>query len=126
MVGAALVEEADEFWPSPVGRYPLVTRDDFSEPLNGSFRDFHRAALFYLPRCESRFQIIMLKCRRHAVDFAFGETMPCGFIAPLGDGLTDVCGYFAGLPACSSKYPATSIASASEAVLSSSLIAVLR
>src|SRR6266853_1673565 len=45
MVGAALVEEADEFWPSPVGRYPLVTRDDFSEPLDSSFRDFHRAAL---------------------------------------------------------------------------------
>ena len=47
MVGAALVEEADEFWPSPVGRYPLVTRDDFSEPLDSSFRDFHRA-LFLL------------------------------------------------------------------------------
>src|SRR5438445_11522696 len=45
MVGAALVAEADEFWPSPVGRYPLVTRDDFSESLDSSFRDFHRAAL---------------------------------------------------------------------------------
>src|SRR5437879_7041762 len=39
----------------------------------------------------------MFKCRRHAVDFAFGETMPCGFVAPLRDGLTDLCGYFAGL-----------------------------
>ncbi len=45
----------------------------------------------------SRFQIIMLKCRRHAVDFAFRETMPCGFVAPLRDGLTNLCGYFAGL-----------------------------
>src|ERR1700690_690177 len=45
MVGAALVKEADEFWPSPVGRYPLCTRDDFSEPFDSSFRDFHRAAL---------------------------------------------------------------------------------
>ena len=44
MVGAAFVEEADEFWPSPVGRYPLVTPDDFSEPLDSSFRDFHPAA----------------------------------------------------------------------------------
>jgi len=50
-----------------------------------------------LPRRESRFQIIMLECRRHAVDFAFRETMPCAFGAPLRDGLTDVCGYFTGL-----------------------------
>jgi hypothetical protein len=42
---ASLVEEADEFWPASVGLYPLVTRDDFSEPLDSSFRDFHRAAL---------------------------------------------------------------------------------
>src|ERR1700730_3164845 len=95
MIGAALVEEADEFWPSPVGRYALVTRADFSEPL--FFPRFSSCCSFYLPRCEIRFQIIMLKCGRHAVDFAFGETMPCGFIAPLRDGLTDVRGYFAGL-----------------------------
>src|SRR5260370_27361799 len=45
----------------------------------------------------SRFQIIMLKCRRRGVDFGFRETMPCGFVAPLRDGLTNLCGYFAGL-----------------------------
>src|SRR2546426_9375311 len=50
---------------------------------------------FYLSRCESRFQIIMLKCRCHAVDLAFGETMSCGFGAPLRDGLTDLFCYVA-------------------------------
>jgi hypothetical protein len=44
---------------------------------------------------ESRFQIIMLKCRQHALDFGFAETMPCGFVAPLRYGLADLFCYVA-------------------------------
>jgi hypothetical protein len=79
----------------PAEGYSLVTRDDFSGPLDSSFRVF--ILLLFLPRCESRFQIVMLKCRCHAVDFTLGETMPSAFIAPLRDGRTDVCCHFAGL-----------------------------
>ena len=50
-------------------------------------------SFYLLPRCESRFQIIMLKCRRHTVDFAFSETLPHGFIAPLRDSLADLFCY---------------------------------
>jgi hypothetical protein len=56
----------------------------FPRALDRSLRDSSCSA-FYLPRCESRFQIIVVKCRRHAVDLAFGETMPRGFVAPLRD-----------------------------------------
>jgi hypothetical protein len=55
--------------------------------------------------------------------------MPRGLGAPLRDRRSDLCRNIAGFVRIQfeiPKYPATSIASAREAVLSSSLIAVLR
>ena len=73
-----------------------------------------------------RFQIIVSNADAMWSISPLAKTMPRGFVAPLRDRLANR-GYVAALASrFNSKYPATSSASASDAVLSSSLIAVLR
>ena len=50
-------------------------------------------------------QILMLKGRRHAFDLGFGEIMPCGFIAPLRDGLANLLCYVAGFAGVEIEVP---------------------
>ena len=69
----------------------------------------------------------MLKRRRHAVNLGFSETVPRGFVAPLRDGVANLFLRLCGLclrPDRNTSPPP--IARASDAVLSSSLIAVVR
>ena len=69
----------------------------------------------------------MLKSRRHAVDLRLAEAMPRGFVAPLRDGVANLFLRLCGLclrPDRNTSPPP--IARASDAVLSSSLIAVVR
>jgi hypothetical protein len=81
MVSAALVEKADELRPLAVRGERPIARDDLRNPL---LSEIFIVLLFFLLPCVRSLQIIMLKSRRHAVDFGFGEAMPRGFVAPLG------------------------------------------
>ena len=68
----------------------------------------------------------MLECGRHALDFILGKAVPHRFITPFRYGFPDLCrNCLCPLYQCR-KYPPTSKANSRGAVVSSSLIAVLR
>jgi hypothetical protein len=73
--------------PPPAPRFApaLVTRDDFSEPLDSLSEISSCSLSTYRDAREP-----LLKCRRHTIDLGFRQEVPRCFIAPPGDGLADL------------------------------------